>query len=252
MASIIPEGFRVLILFNRRYVQESGDMDLSGKKVCITGGNGVLGRAVAKKALSLGATVSLLDIAFDSDNVLDSSRVDQYVIDLSALDACTHVFDQIAPFDSLCNIAGGFAMGPTVYEVSQQDWDLMFTLNVSSAHNAIRAAIPHLVSQGRGSVVNVGALGALSGQPHMGAYTASKSVIMRLTEALSGELKGNGINVNAVLPGVIDTPRNRADMPDADPALWVAPEDLASAICFLASDAAKAVHGALLPVAGLS
>ena len=96
-------------------------MDLSGKKVCITGGNGVLGRAVAKKALSLGATVSLLDIAFDSDNVLDSSRVDQYVIDLSALDACTHVFDQIAPFDSLCNIAGGFAMGPTVYEVSQQD-----------------------------------------------------------------------------------------------------------------------------------
>jgi NAD(P)-dependent dehydrogenase (short-subunit alcohol dehydrogenase family) len=85
----------------------------------------------------------------------------------------------------------------------------------------------------------------------MGAYCAAKAVVMRLTESLSGELKGKGINVNAVLPSIIDTPRNRADMPNADPGTWVAPEDLAQLICFLGSDAARAIHGALIPVTGL-
>lgn len=118
--------------------------------------------------------------------------------------------------------------------------------------NAIKAAVPVLLEQQAGSIVNVGAFGAREGQGLMGAYCASKSVVMRLTETLVEELKTKGINVNAVLPTVIDTPANRAAMPDSDLADWVSPEDLASVICFLLSTAAKAVHGALLPVRGLS
>jgi NAD(P)-dependent dehydrogenase (short-subunit alcohol dehydrogenase family) len=118
--------------------------------------------------------------------------------------------------------------------------------------NAIRAAVPVLLEQQAGSIVNVGAFGAREGQGLMGAYCASKSVVMRLTETLAEELKTRGVNVNAVLPTVIDTPANRAAMPDSDPADWVSPDDLASVICFLLSPAAKAVHGALLPVRGLS
>ena len=86
----------------------------------------------------------------------------------------------------------------------------------------------------------------------MGAYTAAKSTVMRLTEALSQEVRAQGVNVNAVLPSLIDTPRNRADMPDADFATWVSPHDLAEVVCFLSSDRARAVHGALVPVVGLS
>lgn len=227
-------------------------MNLTGKKIGITGGNGALGRAVATKALSLGANVVLLDIQFDSDNILDSADVEQYSIDLTDLSACKALFDSIAPLDGLFNIAGGFAMGPTVYEVSPEDWERMFKLNVTTAHNAIRSVVPHLLARGGGSIVNVGAQGALSGHARMGAYTSAKSVVMRITEALAEELKEKGINVNAVLPSVIDTPRNRADMPDADPSHWVSTDDLANVICFLASNEAKALNGVLLPVTGLA
>lgn len=86
----------------------------------------------------------------------------------------------------------------------------------------------------------------------MSAYCAAKSTVMRLTESLSRELRGEGINVNAVLPSILDTPRNRADMPTADYTRWVSTEALAEVICFLASSSAGAIHGALIPVAGLS
>ena len=109
-----------------------------------------------------------------------------------------------------------------------------------------------LLEQQKGSIVNVGAFGAREGQGLMGAYCASKSVVMRLTETLAQELKAKGINVNAVLPTVIDTVANRSAMPENNPADWVSPDDLAAVICFLISPAAKAVHGALLPVRGLS
>ena len=113
-------------------------------------------------------------------------------------------------------------------------------------------AVPRLLARTRGSIVNIGAYGALQGQADMSAYCASKSTVMRITESLANEVRGQGINVNAVLPTVIDTPANRAGMPDTDPSLWVDPGDLANVICFLGSDAARAVHGALVPVRGLS
>ncbi|NOX52001.1 MAG: SDR family oxidoreductase, partial [Gammaproteobacteria bacterium] len=140
---------------------------------------------------------------------------------------------------------------PTVHETDDSLWDAMFSINVTTLRTVLRAAVPVLLEQSRGSIVNIGALGALQGAANMAAYTAAKSTVMRITEALSEEVRGQGVNVNAVLPSLIDTPRNRADMPDSDFGQWVSPSDLANVVCFLASDAAKAVHGVLLPVKGL-
>ena len=117
--------------------------------------------------------------------------------------------------------------------------------------NASNAVVPHLLARGGGKIVNVGAFAGQHGVAQMGAYTASKSAVIRLTEAMSAELREKNVNVNCVLPTTLDTPVNRAAMPDADPSRWVAPEDLANVILFLASDAAKAVHGAAIPVVGL-
>lgn len=227
-------------------------MNLTAKTVVITGANGGLGKVVADKARALGAKLVLLDVAFSPEQLQETSAdVRKFAVDLTSLESTRACFDKIGAFDAIFNLAGGFTMGPAVHETSEADWDFLFKMNVATLHNVVRAAVPKLIAQGRGAIVNVGALGALKGAGHMGAYGASKTVVMRLTESMSEELKHQGINVNAVLPSLIDTPRNRADMPDADFGKWVAPEDLANVICFLASDAARAVHGALIPVAGL-
>lgn len=219
---------------------------LSGSTVVVTGAMGALGREVCSAIESQGARVIRLDIASDGD------QQGSHAVDLTDLEATRQCFTDIGPFDALVNLAGGFAMGSESWEASDDDWDLMFKLNVTTMRNAVKAAVPRLLEQQGGSIVNVGAYGAREGQGLMGAYCASKSVVMRLTETLAEELKEKHINVNAVLPTVIDTPANRAAMPDADPAAWVSPADLANVICFLASPAASAVHGALVPVRGLS
>ena len=223
-------------------------MDLSGKTMVVTGGAGVLGNAVATAAKHNGAEVVLLDVVADYPS--DLGRV--FTVDLTDHKAVQNCFDEIGSFHALANIAGGFDMGPTVYETQDEMWDAMFNINVTTLRTVLRTAVPALLQQQGGSIVNVGALGALKGAGNMGAYTAAKSTVMRLTEALSEEVKAQGINVNAVLPSLIDTPRNRADMPDADFSTWVSPQDLAAVVCFLASDAARAVHGALVPVSGLA
>lgn len=219
---------------------------LQDKIIVVTGANGTLGRAVCAKSESLGARVIRLDVAFPK------SAEDCHAVDLTDLDATTRCIQDIGGFDALFNLAGGFAMGTPAWEASDEQWDAMFRLNVTTLRNAVKAAVPHMLKRGGGSIVNVGAYGAREGLGLLSAYCASKSVVMRLTESLAEELKGEGINVNAVLPTVIDTPPNREAMPDADPAAWVAPDDLANVICFLGSGAAHAVHGALLPVRGLS
>jgi len=142
-------------------------------------------------------------------------------------------------------------MGDNAFDPASDQWERMFRINVDTLRNATMAAVPVLLGRGGGAIVNIGALGALSGQATMSAYCCAKSAVMRLTESLSEELRHKGINVNAVLPSIIDTPPNRAGMPDADFAQWVSPQQLANVICFLASDAASAMHGALVPVRGL-
>ena len=223
-------------------------MSLMGKTIVITGGSGVLGQGVARVAQGQGAQVILMDVSPSRDELV--GRLLQ--VDLNNADDVTACFDQIGDFDVLANIAGGFDMGPAVHETDDAFWDAMFTINVTTLRRVLAVAVPRLSARGRGSVINVGALGALKGAASMGAYLSSKSVVMRLTESLSEEVKRSGVNVNAVLPTVIDTPRNREDMPDADPANWVDPEDLGQVVCFLGSDGARAIHGALVPVSGLS
>jgi len=222
-------------------------MRLDGKTMVVTGGAGVLGQAVAEAAKNHGAEVVLLDVVPEFTSGLGRTMT----VDLTDQAAVQSCFEQIGPFHVVANIAGGFDMGPTVYETEDDMWDAMFNINVTTLRTVLRCAVPLLLEQGSGSIVNVGALGALKGLGNMGAYTAAKSTVMRLTEALSAEVRQQGINVNAVLPSLIDTPRNRADMPDADYSTWVSPADLAAVVCFLASDAARAVHGALVPVEGL-
>ncbi|BFM14573.1 SDR family NAD(P)-dependent oxidoreductase [Maricurvus nonylphenolicus] len=225
---------------------------LDNKRVVITGANGVLGKAVTKKAIDNGAAVVLLDIDFDEGVVRQSAEVHHYKVDLLNPDDVDNIAKDIGSIDAIFNIAGGFSMGPSVYEVSQQEWDFQFRINVETLRNTVQAMVPMLLERDSSSIVNVGALGALTGAAGMGAYCASKSAVMRLTESLSEELKAQGVNVNAVLPSIIDTPANRSAMPDANYQDWVDPEDLANVMCFLASDASRAIHGALVPVAGLS
>ena len=221
-------------------------MDLKDKRVAVTGANGALGRAVVARARALGAEVLEIDIVFPAD-----AGPACHSVDLADAGATAALFASLGRIDVLMNVAGGFDMGPPTWEVSDADWEQMFGINVRTMRNAVRAVVPGMIAAGRGSIVNVGALGALKGQGNMSAYTAAKSVVMRLTESLSAEVRDKGINVNAVLPSLIDTPRNRADMPGADHSKWVSTEDLASVMCFLGSDAARAVHGALLAVSGL-
>ena len=222
---------------------------LDGKRILITGAAGALGREVTAVAESLGAKTVLVDLAFPEGFREDSEK---HIVNLSDAAAVNAVLGNLNDIDAVFNIAGGFNMGPTVYETTSEDWDGLFTLNVKTAKHVIDVMVPKMIARGKGAVVNVGAYGALTGQANMSAYCGSKGVVMKMTESLADEVRDKGVNVNAVLPTIIDTPANRAAMPDADFEQWVAPADLGRVMCFLASDAAKAIHGALLPVRGLS
>jgi len=224
---------------------------MDGKIVVVTGASGALGKIVAEAALARGARVAGLDHAA-SQIPATGNRIELGGVDLSdaaqAKKAIEAVAAHFGSLDALINIAGGFAF-ETVAEGDPKTWQRMYALNVLTALNASRSAIPHLTASASARIVNVGAMGALQAGSGMGAYAASKAGVHRLTEALAAEWKGK-ITVNAVLPSTIDTAANRASMPRADFGKWVTPEELASVILFLASDAASAVTGALLPVSG--
>jgi len=221
---------------------------LKDETIIVTGANGALGSAVVGAAVERGANVIAVDLGFTGTR----SGVQQLELDLCDAPAVAAALEKISVIDALFNIAGGFDMGPAVHETSAAQWDAMFNMNVTTMRNMCAAAVPKMLAAGGGRIVNVGALSAREGQGNMGAYCLAKSAVMRITESMSKELRQRGINVNAVLPSIIDTPTNRRDMPDADFSKWVDPADLAEVICFLGSAGARAVHGALVPVAGLS
>src|SRR5690606_11864545 len=143
-----------------------------------------------------------------------------------------------------CNLAGGFDMGTPVHATPLPSWQTQYELNVLTTLHATQAVVPGMVAQGSGKVINIGAYAARQGLANMGDYIAAKAAVIRLSESMAAELRNKGANVNCVLPTIIATAENRQAMPDADPALWVAPEKLAQTIGFLASDAASAIHGA--------
>jgi NAD(P)-dependent dehydrogenase (short-subunit alcohol dehydrogenase family) len=224
---------------------------MNGQVIVVTGASGALGQVVAEVAMARGARVAAIDHA-PSQVPATTSRIALGGVDLTdaaqakaAIDTAAAHFGQI---DALINIAGGFAY-ETVAEGDPKTWQKMYALNLTTALNAARAAIPHLAAATAGRIVNIGATGALQAGPGMGAYAASKAGVHRLTEALAAEWKGK-ITVNAVLPSTIDTAANRASMPNADFAKWVTPQELAEVILFLTSSAASAVTGALIPVVG--
>jgi len=224
---------------------------MQGKVLIVTGALGALGKVVTEAALSRGARVAGIDHA-PSQTPATAERIEIGSVDLSdaaqaktAVEAAAKHFGRL---DALINIAGGFAF-ETVGEGDIKTWHRMHTLNLLTALNTSHAALPHLAASKAGRIVNIGAMGALQAGSGMGPYAASKAGVHRLTEALANEWKGK-VTVNAVLPSIIDTKTNRADMPNADFSKWVTAQELAEVILFLASDAASGITGALIPVSG--
>ncbi len=235
-------------------------IDMTEKVVVITGAAGNLGRAVAEAFHAEGARLALVDRqrelvqgVFGADipesdhclyaaaNLMDEASVGETI---------QQIGEYFGRIDALINIAGGFTMGPPLHETPLETWQFMIDLNARTVFLTCRAAIPMFLAQRSGKIINVGARPGLVGAANMGPYSASKSAVIRLTESMSAELKASGINVNCILPGTIDTPRNREDMPDADFEAWVTPEALADVVLFLASEQARAIHGASIPVYG--
>jgi NAD(P)-dependent dehydrogenase (short-subunit alcohol dehydrogenase family) len=251
-AYTIPQNFSdaASLLWTTRK-QHERRTSMQGKVVIVTGASGALGKVVVQAALARGARVAGIDHA-KSGIPVTSDRIELGAVDLSdaarAKQAIEAVVAHFGCLDVLINIAGAFSF-ETVAEGDPATWQRLYAINVLTALNTSRAAIPHLAASRAGRIVNIGAIGALQAARGMGPYAASKAGVHRLTEALAAELKGK-VTVNAVLPSVIDTPANRAAMPNADFATWVSAQELANVILFLAGDEASAVTGALIPVSG--
>jgi NAD(P)-dependent dehydrogenase (short-subunit alcohol dehydrogenase family) len=224
----------------------------------ITGAFGALGAGAARVLGAQGARLALLDYALNApEGLVEACGAGAFAlggVDLSdparASAAIEEAAKRLGGLDALVNIAGGFRF-LNIADGDPAAWDQMYALNLRTALNASRAAIPFLRKSAAGRIVNTGALAALNtASAGMGPYTASKAAVHKLTESLAAELREDGVTVNAILPSTIDTPANRRDMPDKNPADWVTAEDIAYTIWFLTSPEAKAITGALMPVRG--
>jgi NAD(P)-dependent dehydrogenase (short-subunit alcohol dehydrogenase family) len=235
-------------------------VDFNDQVVLVSGGRGNLGAAVVRTFHQAGARVIATDHATGSlaaqfpeldgaSNAFLAEGVD--VTDAQAVDQLVEqVLRRFQRIDVLVNTVGGYRAGTPVHLTPLDAWDFMLNLNARSTFVVSRAVVPVMLDQGPGKIVNVAASSALKGSANSAAYAASKSAVARLTESMAEEYKRQGINVNAVLPGTLDTPQNRQAMPDADFSLWVTPQAMAQVILFLASQGADPIHGALIPVYG--
>lgn len=224
--------------------------------VVVTGAFGALGAAVARRFAARGMRLGLLGreaVPGWASQEFGATQVLLGGVDLTVPEAANAAMQTVVAatggFQVLVNVAGGFRR-ETLADGDVATWELMFALNLKTAVVASKAALPYLVAAGGGRIVNIGAGAAARAGAGMGAYAASKAGVERLTEALAAELKDRDVTVNAVLPGIIDTPANRASMPNADVTRWVEPEAVADVVVFLASDAARAVTGAAVRVFG--
>lgn len=228
---------------------------LDGKVALVTGAAGALGGAVATVFAAAGATLALTDRSAERLRAASGGAHWQRPCELGDGEAVAAMVDEAARelgrLDVLVNCHGMYHGGTPVHETPLADWDLIVDADARSVFHTCRAVVPHLL-RGGGRIVNVGARAALAGSAGSAIYTAAKSAVVRLTESMAAELRERGIGVNCVLPGTIDTPANRASRPDADFTRWVRPEAIADVMLFLCSDAARAVHGAAVPVYGLS
>jgi len=234
--------------------------DFTDSVVIVTGAGGSLGSAVARRFLEAGARLCLAELSADllkrryPELPQDGDHYLAAPVDANDPDSVRGMVDQVVSrfgrLDMLVNTVGGFRSGVPVHETPIEAWDGMMNLNARTAFIVSRAVVPHMLRRGSGKIISVAARPGLQGRAQSAAYSASKAAVIRLTESLSTELGDSGINVNCVIPGTLDTPPNRQAMPEADTSRWVAPDSLAEVILFLASPAARDIHGAAVPVYG--
>lgn len=231
--------------------------EIADRVVVVTGAFGALGAAVSRAFGQTGARLALIDVSQPSAELQQQFSSAQHLLlggaDLANLEATRKAMAAIAMrfggIDVLVNVAGGFRW-EKLEDGEVETWDALYAMNLRSAVVACKCALPAMLERGAGRIINIGAGAAVKAGLGMGAYTASKAGVQRLTEALSEEFKDRNITVNAILPNIIDTPRNRLDMPKADFSKWVKPDQVAKVILFLASDDAAAITGAAIPVCG--
>jgi len=235
------------------------NFNFNNQAVVITGAAGALGSTVAELFFRANANIALVDISFQKlthPRWKHAKNVELFETDLTDVNSVNNsvaeIMDHFGKIDCLANVAGGFKMGPAVHETPVSDWDFIMNMNAKSVFLMCRAVIPHMLKKDKGKIVNVAARAATEGKAKMAPYCVSKAAVITLTQSLAAEHKFNNINVNCILPGTLDTPQNRTDMPDANYSNWVPTTDLANEILHLCSEQAKGVTGAAVPIYGKS
>lgn len=237
-------------------------MPSSGKVAVVTGATGALGKVVTKELLERGMLIvssfknpvpqkELLEFLGPLSSGLTSVEAD-VTIEKDVDNVFRKAIDLHGRVDVLLNVVGGYKGGSEIQSTSSDEWDTMMNVNLKSAFLCSRAALPHMIRQNYGRIVNVSARPAVEKRFRVksGAYAVSKAGVAVLTETIAEEVRKYDINVNAIMPSTIDTPDNRKNMPQADFTKWVAPEDIAKVILCLISDDSRITSGALVPVYG--
>jgi NAD(P)-dependent dehydrogenase (short-subunit alcohol dehydrogenase family) len=223
-------------------------MGVDGKVVLIAGGSGALGQTVVAAFTRAGAQVIAADRHAPSALIAGGAAMKADVADEADVQRLVNdVVRKAGRIDALINLVGGFAVG-RVEETDAALWQRMLTMNVTTAFLLSKAVIPHMVARGTGRILHVAAWAAVEPFPGAAAYIVSKSSLVALIKVLALELSGSGVTVNGVLPNTIDTQANRASMPRTDPSTWTKPESIADTLLFLASDEARQISGAAIPI----
>lgn len=232
----------------------------SGRVALVAGGTGGLGRAVSLAFLEEGARVVVTYRKEEELAALKSAaggggeRLDGFVVDVTDEAAVQRLFESVLErhgrIDALVNAVGGYAGGAKLWEQDPKLLDRMLDVNLRSGYVLARAAVPKMLAQGRGAIVNVASKAALDHAAGSAAYAASKAAALALMDSLAADLLGTGVRVNSILPSIFDTEANRKAMPGANFAKWPKPEEIARVILFLCGDEARVIHGAAIPVYG--
>lgn len=229
---------------------------MQGKQVLLTGGTGGLGMGVTSAVLAQGANVTIPYVAEREverlKGILPSeefAKIRFVSVDLSNEQAVEKLVNDMGRVDVLIHLVGGFSMGKT-HEYSFEQWKQDFDLNLNTTFLVCKHSLRKMLEHGYGRIVTVGSRGAVQPAGQLAAYGASKAGVVALTQAIADETKGTNITANSILPSIIDTPANREAMGSEQADKWVKPESLAQVICFLASEAAKDMRGAAVPVYG--